>query len=224
MTNTTCSDRGLILPIFEEESWAIGVRAFLYVLAMLWCFFGVAIVADAFMCGIEHITSKTRKIQIPNPNKKDGIKTIEVKVWNDTVANLSLLAFGTSAPEIMMSVSETISNNFESGELGPGTIVGSAAFNLFMITGICILSIPDGESRRLKNMRVFGVTAFTGIFAYVWLIVVLLGSSPKEVDLWEAVITFLMFPVLILVAYTADRGFCCGRNKTASEVEISFGE
>ncbi|XP_076458128.1 sodium/calcium exchanger 1-like [Babylonia areolata] len=217
-----CSERGLILPIFDEESWEKGVRATLYLIAMLWCFFGVAIVADAFMCGIEHITSKTRKIQIPDPGKKDGIKTIEVKVWNDTVANLTLLAFGTSAPEIMMSVIETISNKFESGELGPGTIVGSAAFNLFMITAICILCIPDGESRRLKNMRVFGVTAFTGIFAYVWLIIVLLGSSPKVIDLWEAVVTFLMFPVLILVAYAADRGFCCGANKTSSEVEISF--
>ncbi|KAK7113071.1 sodium/calcium exchanger 3-like [Littorina saxatilis] len=217
-----CSSVGLMLPIVEEESWNKGVRAMLYMLAMLWCFFGVAIVADAFMCGIEHITSKTRKIQIPDPNKKDGVKDIEVKVWNDTVANLSLLAFGTSAPEIMLSCIETIANTFESGELGPGTIVGSAAFNLFMITAICILSIPNGESRRLKNMRVFGVTAFTGLFAYVWLIIVLLGTSPKEVELWEAIVTFMMFPVLILVAFTADKGLGCNKNKTASEVEIGF--
>ena len=140
------------------------------------------------------------------------------------MANLSLLAFGTSAPEIMLSVLETVSNTFESGELGPGTIVGSAAFNLFMITAICVTSIPNGESRRLKNMRVFGVTSFTGLFAYFWLIIVLLGISPKEVELWEAIVTFLMFPVLILVAYAADRGLWCGKNKTASEVEIAFGE
>ena len=79
--NKTCSEIGVLLPIFsEEESWNQGVRAFLYGLCLLWIFFGVAIVADAFMCGIEHITSKTRKIQIPDPNKKDAIKNIEVKV------------------------------------------------------------------------------------------------------------------------------------------------
>jgi hypothetical protein len=33
-----------------------------------------------------------------------------------------------------------------------------------------------------------------------------------------------MFPLLILVAYAADRGFCCNKNKTSSEVEIAFGE
>ncbi|KAK7507405.1 hypothetical protein BaRGS_00001340 [Batillaria attramentaria] len=221
MNSTACS--GTLLPIFnEEESWNKGVRALLYFVAMVWCFFGVAIVADAFMCGIEHITSRTRNIKVPDPNKKDNVKEIEVKVWNDTVANLSLLAFGTSAPEILLACIEMIANKFEAGELGPGTIVGSAAFNLFCITSICIVSIPNGDTRRLKNMRVFGVTAFTGLFAYVWLLVVLMGSSPKEVELWEAIVTFLMFPILILVAFTADKGFCCTRNKTASEVEIGF--
>ena len=82
MANSTCSDQGLVLPIFEEEGWNKGVRAVLYLVAMLWCFFGVAIVADAFMCGIEHITSKTRKIEIPDSSKKDGRKRIEVKVSN----------------------------------------------------------------------------------------------------------------------------------------------
>ena len=68
------------MPILDEEGWLDGVRAFFYLFGMVWCFFGVAIVADRFMCGIEHITSKTRKIQIPDPSKKDEVKTIEVKV------------------------------------------------------------------------------------------------------------------------------------------------
>lgn len=225
MSNNTCSDKGLLLPIFhEEESWQKGVRAALYFIAMIWCFFGIAIVADTFICGIEHITSKTRIIKVASRDKQEGEKEVEVKVWNDTVANLSLLAFGTSAPEILLSMIETLKNEFKSGELGPGTIVGSAAFNLFCITAVCIMCVPDGESRRLKNMRVFGVTAFTGIFAYFWLIIVLLWTSPKEVELWEAIVTFLLFPILIMVAYSADKGFCCVRNKTASEVEIGVGE
>ena len=33
-------------------------------------------------------------------------------------------------------------NEFYAGSLGPGTIVGSAAFNLFIIIGICIYVIP----------------------------------------------------------------------------------
>ena len=72
---------------------------------------------------------------------------IIVKVWNETVANLSLMALGSSAPEILLSVVEIWAKGFRAGDLGPGTIVGSAAFNLFMIIGLCIYVIPDDEVR-----------------------------------------------------------------------------
>ena len=78
------------------------------------------------------------------------------------MANLSLLALGTSAPEILLSVIEVIGKNFVAGELGPGTIVGSAAFNLLVISAICIVAIPAGDTRRIASVKVFAVTAFSG--------------------------------------------------------------
>ncbi len=56
-------------------------------------FLGISIIADIFMCAIEKITSKTRKIYIASA---DGGKpdVIEVPVWNGTVANLTLMALG----------------------------------------------------------------------------------------------------------------------------------
>ncbi|XP_021351094.1 sodium/calcium exchanger 2-like isoform X2 [Mizuhopecten yessoensis] len=217
-----CSGEGLILPAINEYTWSIGARAFLYLLGMLWCFLGIAIVADTFMCGIEKITSKTRVIQIPDPDSKGGVREVEVKVWNDTVANLSLMAFGTSAPEILLSVIEICGKGFKAGELGPGTIVGSAAFNLFAITAMCIVSIPNGQVRRISNMGVYAVTTSFSMFAYLWMIVVLMFSSPGEVELWEAILTFLMFPTLILVSFAVDKGCWCRKNKTSSEVEIGI--
>ena len=79
------------------------------------------------------------------------VKEVEVKVWNDTVANLTLMALGSSAPEILLAIIETIGNGFESGELGPATIVGSAAFNLHVITGVCISSLPKDDIRTIKE-------------------------------------------------------------------------
>jgi hypothetical protein len=32
------------------------------------------------------------------------------------------------------------------GELGPSTIVGSAAYNLMMISAVCTVALPTGES------------------------------------------------------------------------------
>ena len=70
-----------------------------------------------------------------------------MRIWNETVSNLTLMALGSSAPEILLSVIEVVGNNFEAGDLGPGTIVGSAAFNLFVIIGLCVSVIPEGEVR-----------------------------------------------------------------------------
>ncbi|CAI9720800.1 sodium/calcium exchanger 3 isoform X1 [Octopus vulgaris] len=219
-SNGSCS--GLILPILNEDAWPLGFRAFVYLLGLLWCFLGVSIIADTFMCSIERITSKTRKIRVADSSKPNGFHEVEVKVWNDTVANLSLLALGTSAPEILLSVIEILGNGFCAGALGPSTIVGSAAFNLFVISGICIMTIPNGEFRRIKSMRVFGITSFFCLFSYMWLAIVLLASSPNEVELWEAIVTFLYFPLLILIAYLVDRK-CCIEDKSTGIYEIAMG-
>ncbi|XP_055876375.1 sodium/calcium exchanger 3-like isoform X2 [Biomphalaria glabrata] len=207
INNYTCSLGYLLLPAINEYTWSVNVRAILYLLGLLWCFLGVAYVADIFMASIERITSKTRIVRISDPEAENGYRQVDLKVWNDTVANLSLMALGTSAPEILLSVIEIVGNNMESGELGPGTIVGSAAFNLLFISAICIYCIPDGEIRRIASVKVFAVTAFSCIFAYVWLAIVLLAISPNVIEVWEAVLTFVFFPLLILIAYAADKNF-----------------
>lgn len=74
-----------------------------YLAGLLWFFMGVGIIADIFMSGIETITSQTYKVKRP-----DGSEA-EVKVWNATVANLTLMALGSSAPEIILSVIEILS-------------------------------------------------------------------------------------------------------------------
>lgn len=127
------------------------------------------------------------------------------------------MALGSSAPEILLSVIEIVFNNWEAGALGPSTIVGSAAFNLMVIIAVCVSSIPapndeTGETgfRKIRQMGVFNVTAFFSVFAYLWLIVILQGNTAGVVDPWEAVVTFLFFFVLVLIAWMIDSGKCTG--------------
>jgi len=87
---------------------------------------------------------------------EDGVKVNEkrqVKVWNETIANLTLMALGSSAPEILLSIIETAGNRFCTGALGPGTIVGSASYNLFIITAVCIVSVPNEGTRRIEEYK-----------------------------------------------------------------------
>lgn len=201
--------KGLLLPLFLEVTWPKEARAVLYFIGLCFSFLGVSIVADVFMCAIEKITSKTKQIHVAGQDgdKDVGPEVIEVPVWNGTVANLTLMALGSSAPEILLSVIEIVGNNFTAGELGPGTIVGSAAFNLLCISAVCVVGVPKGETRRIDIIVVFGITAFFSVFAYIWLLIILKVSSPNKVEIWEAVLTFLMFPILVVVAYAGDKGW-----------------
>ncbi|KAK7504735.1 hypothetical protein BaRGS_00003763 [Batillaria attramentaria] len=198
---------GLLIPMWTPQgnlsSGDKAARATVYMSAMVYMFLGVSIVADRFMAAIEVITSKEKDIVIKKP---DGQTTVvSVRIWNETVSNLTLMALGSSAPEILLSVIEICKNKFEAGDLGPSTIVGSAAFNLFVIIAICVYCIPDGEVRRIKHLRVFLITASWSIFAYVWLYLILSVISYGVVEVWEAVLTFLFFPGTVVTAYIADR-------------------
>jgi len=62
------------------------------------------------------------------------------------------MALGSSAPEIMLSVIETIQNlGSLPGELGPSTIVGSAAFNLLLISAVSIYAVNTDTDERTED-------------------------------------------------------------------------
>lgn len=201
-----CVD-GIILPAWlplENVSMGnVAFRGIVYIVSMMYLFVGVAILADKFMASIEMITSRKKVVKVRDENGKT--QTVVVRVWNETVANLTLMALGCSCPEILLSSIEIIGKGFEAGEMGPGSTVGSAAFNLFVIIGVCNWAIPDGQVRSVKRVSVFWVTAAWSIFAYLWLYIITSVVSPGVIELWEALLTFAFFPMTVLSAYIADR-------------------
>lgn len=204
-TNCSLQD-GLLIPSWKpQEGISLGdriSRATVYLLALIYLFIGVAIISDRFMASIEVITSQKREIRKKNPDGTISITT--VAIWNETVSNLTLMALGSSAPEILLSIIEVVGKNFKSGDLGPGTIVGSAAYNLFVIIAICIMAIPSGEVRRIRHQRVFFVTTAWSIFAYIWLWAIVAKISPGYIEVWEGTLTFLFFPLTVFTAYLVD--------------------
>jgi solute carrier family 8 (sodium/calcium exchanger) len=149
-------------------------------------------------------------------DKDTGIEeTYHVLVWNPTVANLTLMALGSSAPEILLNCIETVSNlGKPPGELGPSTIVGSAAFNLMVISAIAVISVKGKKAKKIYDMGVFCITAISSILAYIWMYLVLDVWTKGIVTIYEALITFSFFFVLILSAFIADKiNACCKRRK-----------
>ena len=125
--------------------------------------------------------------------------------------------------------------------------LGSAAFNLLVISAICIISIEDGKTSKIKNFKgkksqtenqvkiqiinlffqkfkVFLTTTVYSIFAYLWLYIVLVLISPNEVTVWEAIVTLLAFPILVMNSYMAEKNFFMKKTKKeiAEDEETEF--
>lgn len=62
-------------------------------------------------------------------------------------------------------------------------------------------TVPVGV-KKINDMGVFTITCFFGIFAYVWIWLVLQDSLVSPTEAW---LTFAFFFVLIYLAYAADR-------------------
>jgi len=203
----------LVISAFGKDVHCSVGGVMIYMFFLMWCFLGVAIIADIFMASIETITSKEETVKQQVHKEVGSTEIVEreftVKVWNGTVANLTLMALGSSAPEILLSVIEVTSNDFYSGDLGPSTIVGSAAFNLFIIIAVCVVALPEGEERKIADLKVFAITAVFSVVSYLWLLIILVAWTPDIVTIEEAAITFLMFPLLVGLAYTADARMWC---------------
>lgn len=144
---------------------------------------------------------------------------METPIWNATVANLTLMALGSSAPEILLSVIGTVKDlEAVPPELGPSTIVGSAAFNLLVITALSILAVDD-EPKKVNDVGVFAVTSIFSLFAYIWLYLTLTTFSENYITVTEAWLTLAFFFILIVAAYTADRinGYIQSKKKSQEE-------
>lgn len=57
--------------------------------------------------------------------------------------------------------------------LGPGTLVGSAAFDLFPIHAVCVVVPKAGELKKISDIGVWLVELFWSFWAYIWLYITL---------------------------------------------------
>ena len=169
-----------------------------------------SLINQLFHRSIESITAQTMKVEYWDKEKTQHV-TVEKQIWNETVANLTLMALGSSAPEILLSIIST-AKDIEAipPEIGPSTIVGSAAFNLLVISGVSIIAVggedPEkddfNEIKFIKDLWVFAVTSIFSLWAYIWLWICVADSY---VSITEGIMTCIFFIILVLISYTADR-------------------
>lgn len=181
------------------DDYVLGV---LYFFLTCYLFLGIALISDLLMEALEVITSEVRTVQ--TADSRGNPQTLEKSVWSPSIANITLMAFGSSAPQIMLAIVDTVDHlGGEPALLGYEALVGSAAYNLLAVMAIGIFSTV--EVKKINEIGSFNMTSLAQIFAYVWILAVLLIMSPHEVEIWEAVMTIAFFFALVLLAYGFDK-------------------
>ncbi|XP_054815142.1 magnesium/proton exchanger [Prosopis cineraria] len=193
--------------VFSGET-ALGdsFRTFLYFLGLAYCFIGLSAITARFFLSMENIVKHKREVVEVDPITHAKVIRHD-KVWNYTIADISLLAFGTSFPQISLATIDAIQNigNLYAGGLGPGTLVGSAAFDLFPIHAVCVVVPKAGELKKIADLGVWLVELFWSFWAYIWLYIILEVWTPNAVTLWEALLTVIQYGLLLIHAYAQDK-------------------
>jgi len=102
------------------------------------------------------------------------------------VAGLTVVAFGTSAPELVVSINASISNH---GNMAIGNVLGSNIFNICIILGLSSIIAPLKVKMQLLKFDIPILTIFTLIFLYFF--------NDRQISFWEGIL-FLS----LLITYT----------------------
>lgn len=119
----------------------------------------------------------------------NSVKIAEILGISQTIIGLTIVAAGTSLPELATSVVAAIKKN---NDIAVGNIIGSNIFNIFFILGVSALIKPlDFNPNFNTHLYLLGIGT-------VLLFIAMFSGKKKKIDRWEAVLLFLIYIVYTL--------------------------
>ncbi|XP_029291440.1 sodium/potassium/calcium exchanger 3-like [Cottoperca gobio] len=133
---------------------------------------------------------------------------------SEDVAGATFMAAGSSAPELFTSI---IGVFITKGDVGVGTIVGSAVFNILCIIGVC--GFFAGQAVKLSHWALLRDSTYY-TFSITALIVFIYD---EEVCWWESLILILMYSIYILIMKFNGRAHRYFDRRKKGSVNLSNG-
>ncbi|XP_054986604.1 sodium/potassium/calcium exchanger 4 isoform X1 [Sorex araneus] len=172
----------------------------LHILGALYMFYALAIVCDDFFVpSLEKICEKLH--------------------LSEDVAGATFMAAGSSTPELFASI---IGVFITHGDVGVGTIVGSAVFNILCIIGVC--GLFAGQVVRLTWWAV----CRDSVYYTLSVIVLIAFIYDEEIVWWEGLVLIVLYVFYILIMkynvkmqafFTIKQKTVANGNTVSSELE-----
>ena len=129
----------------------------------------------------------------------NGVSSIARRAGiSEFVIGLTIVGFGTSCPELVVSLSGAIEGN---SDISVGNVVGSNIFNVLFILGLTAMVLPVGmtdKNRRIDIPITLGVTILLVILGIT-------GSmSGPVISRWEGVLMLLVFSAYLFYCFKSD--------------------
>lgn len=117
---------------------------------------------------------------------------------SEFVIGLTIVGFGTSCPELVVSLTGAIEGN---SDISVGNVVGSNIFNALFILGLTALVLPVGMTDKNRRIDI-------PITLVVTILLVVLGvtgsMSGPVISRWEGVVMLLVFSVYLFYCFKSD--------------------
>jgi cation:H+ antiporter len=114
---------------------------------------------------------------------------------SERMIGLTIIAAGTSLPELATSVVAAIKKN---NDIAVGNIIGSNIFNIFLIVGVSSLISP------IQYDKVFNKDLVLLGAGTLFLLIAMFTGGKKKLDRWEASILLIVFVAYTVFIATSD--------------------
>lgn len=117
---------------------------------------------------------------------------------SEFVIGLTIVGFGTSCPELVVSLTGAIEGN---SDISVGNVVGSNIFNVLFILGLTAMVLPVGMTD--KN-RCIDIPITLGVTILLIILGITGSMSGPVISRWEGVLMLLVFSAYLFYCFKSD--------------------
>ena len=141
---------------------------------------------------------------------KGGVAIAKKLGVSPLLIGLTLVAFGTSAPELVVSIQAALN---DSGDIAVGNVIGSNICNVALILGLCAIIKPIITNEKLFKLDMPLLLGSSVLFACFYF------ADGRGINFWQGAVLFTILVIYLVWSFYQDKKSGSGELAAAAEEE-----